>query len=89
MPWFYVQPGPFTVFGPTDEAFSKLPNEVLKRLQKDKKLLTDVLMYHVVSGSVYSTQLTNEMTAPSLLEVNGKKAEIRFNIYNDGKVTVN
>jgi uncharacterized surface protein with fasciclin (FAS1) repeats len=78
--------GPFTVFGPTDEAFEKLPKAVLARLQKDKKLLADVLEYHVVSGAVYSTQLTNEMVAPSLLKDNGKSVDIRFNIYKQGSV---
>jgi len=79
--------GPFTVFGPTNEAFSKLPEAVIKALENNKQLLIEVLKYHVVSGSVYSTQLKNEMTAPSLLELRDQKyAEIRFNIYNDGKV---
>ena len=53
---------------------------------KDKKLLADVLMYHVVSGTVYSSSLTNEMLAPSLLTVKGKAIDIRINIYNGGKV---
>lgn len=73
--------GPFTVFGPTDAAFAMLPKRVLERLEKDKQLLADVLMYHVVSGKVYSSALSNELTAPSLLAVNSKKVEIRFNIY--------
>ena len=78
--------GPFTVFGPTDEAFSKLPKEVLNKLSKDKALLADVLKYHVVSGNVYSSQLSNELLAPSLLMVEGKADDIRINIYNNGKV---
>ena len=78
--------GPFTVFGPTDAAFSKLPKEILDRLAKDKTLLADVLMYHVVSGKVYSSQLSNEQLAPSLLKVEGQDVNIRINIYNSGKV---
>lgn len=78
--------GPFTVFGPTDEAFEKLPKAILERLQRDKQLLADVLKYHVVSGSVYSSQLTNELTANSLFKFEGKDTKIRFNIYNDGKL---
>jgi len=74
--------GPFTVFGPTDEAFSKLPKDVLRILSKNKQLLADVLKYHVVSGTTYSSQLTNELLAPSLLE----NEKIRFNIYQNGKV---
>jgi len=78
--------GPFTVFGPTDDAFAKLPKEVLDRLMKDKTLLADVLKYHVVSGNVYSSQLSNELVAPSLLMDKNMPVKIRFNIYNDGKV---
>ncbi|WAR28638.1 BGH3-like protein [Mya arenaria] len=77
--------GPFTVFGPTNAAFSKLPKNILERLMRDKKLLADVLKYHVVSGNVYSSQLSNELTAPSLLTMNGKALDIRFNIYNNGQ----
>jgi len=73
--------GPFTVFGPTDAAFAMLPKKVLERLEKDPKLLADVLMYHVVNGKVFSSALSNELTAPTLLSVNGKMADIRFNIY--------
>ncbi|XP_052783674.1 transforming growth factor-beta-induced protein ig-h3-like [Mya arenaria] len=78
--------GPFTVFGPTNAAFSKLPKNILERLMRDKKLLADVLKYHVVSGNVYSSQLSNELTAPSLLTMNGKALDIRFNIYNNGQL---
>lgn len=78
--------GPFTIFGPTDAAFAKLPKEVLKKLENDKKLLADILMYHVVSGKVYSSTLKNELLAPSLLKFEGKVADIRINIYGGGKV---
>ncbi|KAL4217892.1 hypothetical protein ACF0H5_020671 [Mactra antiquata] len=78
--------GPFTVFGPTDEAFNKLPREILERLMRDKTLLADVLKYHVISGKVYSSQLSNELTAPSLLTDNGEAVKIRINIYGQ-KVT--
>merc|ERR1712179_113674 len=80
--------GPFTVFGPTDAAFAKLPKAILDKLMADKKLLTDVLLYHVVSGKVYSSQLTNEMTAPSLFKVENKDIDIRFNIYTKAGATV-
>ncbi|XP_060066639.1 protein sll1483-like [Ylistrum balloti] len=72
--------GPFTVFGPTDEAFTKLPRFIVEHLRKNKTALQDVLKYHVVSGKVYSSQLSNELQAASLLS----PAKIRINIY--GKV---
>jgi uncharacterized surface protein with fasciclin (FAS1) repeats len=45
-------PGPFTVFAPTNAAFGKLPAGTVDTLLKpeNKKMLTNVLTYHVVSG---------------------------------------
>jgi len=48
--------GPFTVFAPTDAAFAKLGID-LSMLSKEE--LTDILLYHVVAGSVKSTDLSN------------------------------
>jgi uncharacterized surface protein with fasciclin (FAS1) repeats len=44
--------GPFTVFAPTDAAFSKVPKAQLEALLADKAKLAAVLTYHVVPGSV-------------------------------------
>jgi uncharacterized surface protein with fasciclin (FAS1) repeats len=54
-------PGPFTVFAPTNEAFSALPDGVLKKLlePENKPLLVKVLTYHVVAGEAKSTDLSN------------------------------
>merc|ERR1719213_38622 len=51
--------GPFTVFAPTNKAFSALPAGVLKSLMKpqQKKELVDILTYHVLPEQVLSTQL--------------------------------
>lgn len=43
-------PGPYTVFAPTDEAFAKVPREVLDGLAKDKTKLQEVLKYHVLTS---------------------------------------
>jgi uncharacterized surface protein with fasciclin (FAS1) repeats len=43
-------PGPYTVFAPTDEAFAKVPAEVLAGLGKDKAKLQEVLKYHVLTS---------------------------------------
>jgi len=60
--------GPFTVFAPTDDAFADLlaqlditASDLLNHPQ-----LTDVLLYHVVSGKVMSTDLSEGMEAPTL-----------------------
>lgn len=44
--------GPFTVFAPTDEAFAQLPEDVLNALLADPEALSNILLYHVVSGKV-------------------------------------
>ncbi len=49
-------PGPFTVFAPTDAAFAKLPPATLASLGANPALLKKILLYHVVSGSVSSSQ---------------------------------
>ncbi|MEM7798259.1 MAG: fasciclin domain-containing protein [Chloroflexota bacterium] len=47
--------GPFTVFAPTDDAFAKLPAGTVSSLLADPSgALTQVLLYHVVSGDISS-----------------------------------
>jgi uncharacterized surface protein with fasciclin (FAS1) repeats len=43
-------PGPYTVFAPTDEAFAKVPKDVLEGLVRDKAKLQEVLKYHVLTS---------------------------------------
>jgi uncharacterized surface protein with fasciclin (FAS1) repeats len=43
-------PGPYTVFAPTDEAFAKVPKDVLDGLARDKAKLQEVLKYHVLTS---------------------------------------
>lgn len=54
------EPGPYTVFAPTDEAFAALPPEVLDQLlqPENKETLRQVLTYHVVPGSITSPSVT-------------------------------
>jgi uncharacterized surface protein with fasciclin (FAS1) repeats len=51
--------GPFTVFAPTNAAFSKLPAGTVDTLLKpeNKSTLTKVLTYHVVPGRISSGDL--------------------------------
>jgi transforming growth factor-beta-induced protein len=46
--------GPFTVFAPTDDAFAALPEGTLEALLADIPTLTQILLYHVVSGAVFA-----------------------------------
>jgi uncharacterized surface protein with fasciclin (FAS1) repeats len=53
--------GPFTVFAPTDDAFAALPEGLVDclLLEENVDTLTAILTYHVVSGEVLSTDLTD------------------------------
>merc|ERR1712123_294107 len=43
-------PGPFTVFAPDNDAFAKLPADLVATLMGDVELLKKVLLFHVVPG---------------------------------------
>lgn len=70
-------PGPFTVFAPTDEAFAKLPPEVVAELLKpeNRSKLTDILTYHVVPGRV---QAKDVIKLRGAVAVNGQRIDIQF-----------
>lgn len=75
-------PGPFTVFAPTDEAFSNIPKEKLDALLKDKAALTKVLTYHVVPGKVMAA----DVKAGNVKTVEGSALSVSM---KGGKVGVN
>lgn len=60
--------GPFTVFAPTDEAFSALPEGTVESLllPENKDQLVAILTYHVVPGKVMSTDLSDDMAAATV-----------------------
>jgi transforming growth factor-beta-induced protein len=60
--------GPFTVFAPTNKAFSAVPAAELKYLlaPEQKASLQDLLKYHVASGSIESSELKNNEQVPTL-----------------------
>ncbi len=49
--------GPFTVFAPTDDAFAKLPLDVLHTVQDNPDVLDTVLKHHVVDGTITPDQM--------------------------------
>ena len=54
-------PGPFTVFAPTNDAFSRLAPGTVDTLLKpeNKATLTKILTYHVVPGKLSAADLTD------------------------------
>ena len=51
-----MQPGPITLFAPTDDTFAKLPRESLQNLLRpeNKEKLKAILTYHLVDGKATS-----------------------------------
>jgi len=82
--------GPFTVFAPTDDAFQDLPEGVLDGLLADPSGdLTDILLYHVVSGKSMSSDLSDGQKIETIL---GKDIKVTINedgvFINNSKVIV-
>jgi uncharacterized surface protein with fasciclin (FAS1) repeats len=79
--------GPFTVFAPTDDAFAALPDGTLDALLADIPALTDILLYHVVSGKKMAAEV---VLADTLLTLLGKTVDISVNdqgvFVNDAKI---
>jgi uncharacterized surface protein with fasciclin (FAS1) repeats len=70
--------GPFTVFAPTDEAFSKLPAGTVDTLLKpeNKEKLKAVLLYHVVPGNVTADQVT-KLNGRSVKTLQGSSLKVK------------
>merc|ERR1719162_361062 len=81
--------GPLTVFAPVDDAFAALPEGLVSCLlePENKQFLTDVLLYHVASPQVLSSELSNGQMIETLLgddvtvDITGDTVKI-----NDSKV---
>ncbi|MFN0246459.1 MAG: fasciclin domain-containing protein [Kofleriaceae bacterium] len=78
-------PGPLTVFAPTDEAFKKLPAGTVESLVKpeNQAKLKEILKYHVTT-SVYEAPNLPDGTVLGM--ANGGKATIHV---KDGKISIN
>ena len=49
--------GPFTIFAPTDEAFSRIPTDTLDTVLADNELLTSTLRRHVIPEAKFAKGL--------------------------------
>ena len=75
--------GPFTIFAPTNAAFTKLPKGTVEDLLKpeNKAKLTAILTYHVVAGKV----LAADVKTGKVKTVQGGELDVKV---TDGGVTV-
>ena len=81
--------GPFTVFAPTDQAFTDAGIDLASLdTAEGKAILSDILLYHVVAGNVPSTAVTECMSADA---ANGQPLSFTVNggvMVNDATVTL-
>ena len=80
--------GPFTVFGPTNEAFNKLPAGTVDTLLKpeNKEMLAGILTYHVIAGTYTSADLrVMAQKGESLTSVQG---EMLMPVLQDGMLYI-
>lgn len=78
------EPGPYTVFAPTNQAFEALGGTLDRLLEPQNKAeLAEILTYHVVPGELTSSELSD---GQKLKTVQGDTLEVRI---ADGEVTVN
>ncbi len=76
--------GPFTVFAPTDDAFAALPDGTIDALLADPSGdLTQILLYHVLSGKVMAEAVTDGLEVETL-----QGSMVKFSIV-DGKPMIN
>ncbi|GAA1583570.1 fasciclin domain-containing protein [Actinoplanes couchii] len=68
-----------TVFAPTNDAFKKIPAADLKKVLADKKTLTDILTYHVVTGKLTPADLagTHKTLQGGELSVSGSGEDFK------------
>ena len=50
-------PGPFTVYAPTDAAFTKLPKATVDKITGDPAILKDVVYFHITPGKYLAKDL--------------------------------
>ena len=81
--------GPFTIFAPTDQAFTDAGIDLTALdTPEGKAALTDILLYHVVAGEVPSSAVTDCMSANA---VNGQPLSFTVGagvMVNDATVTI-
>lgn len=60
--------GPFTIFAPTNTAFSKLPPEIMTDLLKpeNKAKFVGILNFHIIDGKVTSAEIAKLKSAQTL-----------------------
>lgn len=81
--------GPFTVFAPTDAAFSKLSAGTVQALLPDVPKLTNILKYHVVLGKVMAVDVVKLKFATTVAGLSVSVRVENGNVFiNDSQVII-
>ena len=78
--------GPFTVFAPTDDAFSKLPAGTVDALLKDKVKLTSILTYHVLQGAIPASDVVQHKNLTTLQGQDLKVDAVKWHLHKNVKI---
>jgi uncharacterized surface protein with fasciclin (FAS1) repeats len=73
--------GPFTLFAPNNDAFTRMD---IEKLLQDPKVLTETLTYHLVAGK-YSSKEIHEMGSGKLVTETGKSLTVEM---DEGEVVI-
>ena len=83
--------GTFTVFAPTDEAFAELGRDTINALLTDTDRLSNILLYHVISGSAVDAGTAISLAGSSVDAANGEALDLSLEagalFINDSQVT--
>ena len=85
-------PGPFTVFAPTNAAFTALGQDTINSLLADPTALAGILRCHVVAGQVLAADLSNGQVITTIygatltVRISGSAVQI---LNSDGSVVAN
>lgn len=76
--------GPYTVLAPTNDAFENLPATQLDALLDNPGKLADLILYHILTGNISSSDFTTGTIAPLYkrdghIEVEANGPSLKFN----------
>jgi uncharacterized surface protein with fasciclin (FAS1) repeats len=78
--------GQYTVFAPTDAAFSKLPAATINELKTNSDMLKSILTYHVVPGQLSPAQVDGSHPSVQGAPVNVTGSGNGLKVNNAGRV---
>ncbi|XP_045471000.1 uncharacterized protein LOC123678175 [Harmonia axyridis] len=74
----------FTLFAPTDKAFVGLPSEELSRMVSDKKIARELVLRHLIPGTLYTNgmryfQIKESLQPERQITINKQSGKLKIN----------